>query len=639
MARFPRSVILPLIVALLTLTLAAQQQGPPPTQAQQRPVFRGGTNFVRVDAYPTENGQIVEGLKAEDFEIFEDGKAQAIESFDFVRFATFTPIESRRDPSSQREGFDKAADPRYRVFVILVDVKSTGIAYIQKPLVQFLDRVLGPGDLFGLLTTNESAKDLMLGQRTEAAEEVIADMWRSANIDRDEADELDACGIVPPPVKARFRLDRTYVALESLTRQLGSLRQERKNVIFVANSLPRLGADPKILERRGPVLPKIGIVNGRVGIGDHAGPAGNDSYCASEIQRLALMDFDERYRELLREARQQNVSFYTITPQGLQMQRPSDDLIALAHETDGIAIYDTNDLSGGMRKIADDLAAYYVLGYYTTNTDFNGAIRTIKVRLKSNGKTIRARKQYRAPTRQDIAALTAPASARSSGAAVPAATPASAELSALAALPPEHSTAPFHAFASRAGSELSIVLEVPGSVSAWPAGAEIMAMAESADGEVVGSARVVMKSGGRVAIVHLQLEPGKPPAYGLLRIKADGMTFTDRVAVPPASPLLGDALAFRNGTPTGALACRRNDVVHLEWAVLGPLDTRAARLLDRRGKPLAVPLQLEEKNDASGRRLVTDVPLAQLGRGEYLVELIASSKVISDRKLIALRIE
>lgn len=60
--------------------VAAQAQPPTqqsPTQAQQRPVFRGGTHFVRVDAYPTENGKIVEGLRPEDFQILEDGKPQA----------------------------------------------------------------------------------------------------------------------------------------------------------------------------------------------------------------------------------------------------------------------------------------------------------------------------------------------------------------------------------------------------------------------------------------------------------------------------------------------------------------------------------------------------------------------------------
>src|SRR3954467_3268442 len=117
---------LPLSFLAAALAFAgAAAQGPPAqpqTQAQQRPVFRGGTHFVRVDAYPTQDGKIVEGLKPEDFEILEDGKPQAIESLDFIRFDTFTPEAERRDPASQREGFDLAGDPRYRLFVVYVDM-------------------------------------------------------------------------------------------------------------------------------------------------------------------------------------------------------------------------------------------------------------------------------------------------------------------------------------------------------------------------------------------------------------------------------------------------------------------------------------------------------------------------------------
>ena len=35
-----------------------------------------------------------------------------------------------------------------------------------------------------------------------------------------------------------------------------------------------------------------------------------------------------------------------------------------------------------MTRIANDLQAYYVLGYYTTNTKWDGEVRSIKVRLK-----------------------------------------------------------------------------------------------------------------------------------------------------------------------------------------------------------------------------------------------------------------
>jgi hypothetical protein len=146
---------------------------------------------------------------------------------------------------------------------------------------------------------------------------------------------------------------------------------------------------------------------------------------------------------LLATARRENVSFYNITPAGLQatvsvadanaVREATDSLISLANDTDGIAVVNTNDLGAGMKRIADDLAAYYVLGYYTTNTKFDGRVRNIKVRLKPSGQTIRARRQYRAPTEAEIAALAAsvsrPAGGSSSGTA--AISPREAALAAL----------------------------------------------------------------------------------------------------------------------------------------------------------------------------------------------------------------
>ena len=52
--------------------------------AQSQQPIRVGTNFVRVDAYPTKDGRIVEGLVAADFEVLEDGVPQKIDSFEHI---------------------------------------------------------------------------------------------------------------------------------------------------------------------------------------------------------------------------------------------------------------------------------------------------------------------------------------------------------------------------------------------------------------------------------------------------------------------------------------------------------------------------------------------------------------------------
>ena len=546
------------VVLLLAAPPWAQQANPATqTQAQQRPVFRGGTHFVRVDAYPVRDGKIVEGLEPADFEVLEDGKPQTVESLDFVRFDTLTPEAERYEPRTQREGFDMAADPRNRVFVIFIDLAfsqaagaftpTNSIKHIEQPLAQFLDRILTPHDLFGFMTSRNTAKDLVLQRKSAVTRDQIGEAWRASFIGIDEADNLsrcdcgnvqgEACLAMIERLKARYRAEGTYSALESLVDQLGSIRQERKSIILVTDLLPRFRPDQSFLTQRGSKLPTTGINNGRLGTHENSPIAGDATYCASEFQRLANLDLDPRYRELLRQARRENVSFYPITPGGLQapvglpailaQERATDDFLTLARETDGIAVVNTNDLTSGINRIGDDLAAYYVLGYYTTNTKWDGGLRKIQVREKKTGKTIRARREYRAPTPEEIAALAAPKNAPAIG-----------------------------------------------------GGAEVKQAA-----------------------------------------------------------LLGEAAIFVNNQSVRTLICSRTDRVRVEFTPVLPLDGRVARLLDQRGQPLPVPVNVAEDESKSPKRFVLTLSLAPLARGYYSIELNATASGASERRLIPLQVQ
>src|SRR5262245_10311835 len=160
--------------ALLTVSAVARQGAPPPQQPT--PIFRSGTHYVRVDAYPSRDGRIIEGLRPEDFEIFEDGKPQKIENLEFVKFLGAAPDAEKRDPNSQSESFRLAADPQYRVFVIYLDTYHATLGASQamrQPLITTLNRMLGPKDLFGVLTPEQEPRSLVFGQRTETIEEQL----------------------------------------------------------------------------------------------------------------------------------------------------------------------------------------------------------------------------------------------------------------------------------------------------------------------------------------------------------------------------------------------------------------------------------------------------------------------------------
>jgi VWFA-related protein len=66
----------------------------------------------------------------------------------------------------------------------------------------------------------------------------------------------------------------------------------------------------------------------------------------------------------------------------------------LTDETGGVLIRNTNDLTGGFRRIDQDMRNYYMLSYVPKNDTFDGRFRTITVNVKRSGVEVAARKGY-----------------------------------------------------------------------------------------------------------------------------------------------------------------------------------------------------------------------------------------------------
>ena len=64
-----------------------------------------------------------------------------------------------------------------------------------------------------------------------------------------------------------------------------------------------------------------------------------------------------------------------------EFQQSQDTLFALAGDTGGKALFDSNDLTQGIVQAQRSITDYYILGYYTSNTAQNGKFRRIKVSL------------------------------------------------------------------------------------------------------------------------------------------------------------------------------------------------------------------------------------------------------------------
>src|SRR6202142_3264201 len=81
----------------------------------------------------------------------------------------------------------------------------------------------------------------------------------------------------------------------------------------------------------------------------------------------------------------------------MQGQRDSssgskETLCTLDADTGGKLFVDDNDLALGMEKARDDIASYYIIGYYSTNIKMDGKYRRVQIKLNP---AIQAKLDYR----------------------------------------------------------------------------------------------------------------------------------------------------------------------------------------------------------------------------------------------------
>ena len=667
------AIALYLVAAVATLTAQSDQTA--------QPTFRTGANYVRVDMYAMEDGQPVNDIRREEIEILEDGVPQAIENFEHVLVRPAGAQETAaREPDGLKASREAAGDPRARVFVVFLDTYHTqvdGSANVRRPLVAFLERVLGPDDLVALMTPEMAGSDIALGRKTTVISNILSEEWwgRRARIASDDPKETlyKVCGArmglseaLIAEVIARRREKMTLDALDDLIVHLNGLRDERKAVVVVTEGWMLYRPNPglaKINPDVGPARPEAFRPPVRPPSEQGILDAPTTIECEADRNALALVDHDVRLREITDDANRSNVTFYPVYARGLTVfdapigpDRPPspivdsanlrtrhDSMRALAVDTDGEAIINTNNIEGGLKRIADDLSSYYLLGYYSTNTRLDGRFRSITVRVKRPGVRVRARRGYRGRTAEELvsSAASAPDPGRD---AVASALNRVAGVNARSTLRVRPS-----AWARSEPTGVAGLVWIVGELDyrtrkelAWTAGAEAEIVVVGVDGSQILSRTVTIPSGAGTFAIQIPekgvLTPGDYAVNVRLRPESGSdlmMTDTVRVTVPDRAAILGEAVMWRRGPSTGPQYLRtadprfqRNERLRLEFATAadGP---SSGRVLDRTGKPIQMPVQVTRREDAASgvRWLVADATLAPLAAGDYAVEVTLGDAV------------
>ena len=346
----------------------AAQPPPPaqqPTPQQQPPTFRAGTNLVRVDvAVSDKKGTPLTTLTKDDFAVTEDGVAQPIETFKLIE-ASGEPTDDLSLPiRSQDHARAEAARDEVRVFVIFWDEYHIGQMESairgREALMKFVQTAFAPTDLVAIVDPL-TPSDAIEFTRDRGA---LADRVRKLQGRR---------GIYMPPRSAmeesqmyamgdieRIRAEVTGSALEATVAFLGTIKEGRKEVLFVSEDV---------------------------------GPIGGGRGMSGLSARYDWL------RELVRVANTNNTAIYPMDPRGLGPAF-SDLLLSMAEETGGKPIRG-NGVAALLPQIVRDASAFYLLGYHS-GAPMDGKFHKISVKVNRPGVEVRSRQGYFAPSLAEI---------------------------------------------------------------------------------------------------------------------------------------------------------------------------------------------------------------------------------------------
>ncbi|HEX6322555.1 MAG TPA: VWA domain-containing protein, partial [Vicinamibacterales bacterium] len=465
---------------------------------------------------------------------------------------------------------------------------------------------------------------------------------------------------------------------EDLVGRLGAIRDEKKAVVVVTQGWAQFARnegrvrDLAIQGQDGiprPIVTGAGRVMPRNPRAGQPGAAVDIAQCHSRATELLMIDSRHRFKDVLLKAQAANVSFYPVDPRGLavfdtplskpqppghgpgptvlddfaSLRAKRDGLIELAENTDGLALINSNDLSTTLRQFADSLSRYYLLGYYSTNTKFDGGYRRLEVKVKRPGISLKARRGYFAPTEEEINALASGRAGPAEGSAE-----ATALADALARLAELRYDRDLFVQAARVPGGIVVAAELGVNARtsrAWADGGEVRMTIASSTGEVVETrALEPLRSG--VAVALPAPDDGDIRIEVRARAKSTGESSAAdaSMVVAPAEPsLIGPVLSYRGLSralmPAADGRYRRTERATIEAVLAEGAVPAGARVLDITGKPLNVPIAARERVDARGVRwLAGEVTLAPLAEGDYVIELEATKDTTRERKLFAIKV-
>jgi VWFA-related protein len=387
------------ILALVTLVPALPAQSPEGTSGYS---FRVSSELVLVNVVVRDkNGKFLSNLPKSAFTILEDGKPQAVSSFDFETTDVVAlppvpeqqllslPAPSATAPTTATTTGKIDLNNR-RLIVLFFDLTSLDeidtSAAVQAART-YVQKQMTPADLVGVvaLSTSFSVLQDFTSDRRQLMAALSKLSFSGEGFAEGETGDSTSgpdTGEAFTPDDSEFNTfntDRRLQALQQLSESLARIEQ-KKSIIYFSSGMNGTGLENRAQLRN--------TINGAV--------SSNVSIYAMDSRGLqAMVPGGEASQASMR-----GTGAYS----GKAMQASFDanfnsqeTLATLASDTGGRAFMDSNDFSQVFNRVQQDTSAYYLLGYRSTNTVRDGRYRHITVKVNVPDVKLEFRRGYYAP--------------------------------------------------------------------------------------------------------------------------------------------------------------------------------------------------------------------------------------------------
>ena len=377
---------------------------PAPAQQQADYTFRVQSDLVLVNVTVRDkSGNIVRGLKPEDFTILEDNKPQKVVSFDVENIdavanqdvtqtkpLTGPPTEPPDSANTATAASANQFKDR-RLIVLFFDLSAMEPDEIDRAVTaaeHYVDTQMAPADLVSIVSLGSA---LLVNQDFTADHDLLKKQLQAFSAGSGQGFEEGTTGTTDgtPDTGQPFTVDDTEYNIFNTDRRLEALRsvaeklshlQQKKSLIYFSSGMDRTGIENQSELRA--------AVN------------------AAVRSNMAIYTMDLRgLQALVAGGEAQNASMRGTSPYSGQSTinalnsnfTTQESLVTLASDTGGRAFLDSNDFSQVFKGVQRDTSTYYLLGYHSSNPARDGRYRRIAVRVNVPGVKIDFRRGYYAP--------------------------------------------------------------------------------------------------------------------------------------------------------------------------------------------------------------------------------------------------